>query len=113
MEYAGADVSSDGSSDGDAPVVTVALRNTGERPSREVVQVYFSPADGTQPIRLVGWAATDVDPGATAEVAVRCDSRPPPAGGTPRPPSFMSGSAAGELLVARGLGDVRLRLPLS
>jgi beta-glucosidase len=93
---------------GEAPLVTVCLHNTSGRSAREVVQVYLSPADPTQPVRLVGWAAADVAAGETAEVAVACDARAlrrwsddgwQPVGG-------------GELLVARGLGDVRLRLPL-
>ena len=50
--------------------VTVTLRNTSARASREVVQVYLSPADAGQPVRLVGWAAADVPAGDTAEVVV-------------------------------------------
>ena len=33
------------------------VTNTGIRESREVVQVYFEPADPDQPVRLVGWQA--------------------------------------------------------
>jgi beta-glucosidase len=94
---------------GDAPAVAVSLRNTSGRPSREVVQVYFSPADAAQPVRLVGWSAVEVPPGETAEVTVACDHRmwrrwDAAAGGWAR----LDGD--GELLVARGLGDVRHRL---
>jgi beta-glucosidase len=90
--------------------VTVGLRNTSARTSREVVQVYLSPADSGQPVRLVGWAAADVAAGDAAEVAVRCDERmwrrwDVDAGG-------WAALDGGELFVARGLGDVRLRLPI-
>ena len=44
----------------------MTLRNTADRASREVVQVYLAPADPDQPVRLVGWAAADVAAGATA-----------------------------------------------
>lgn len=95
---------------GDAPVLTVTLRNTADRASREVVQVYFQPADPELPVRLAGWATADVAPGVSAEVVVRCD---------PRMWRRWNSSAGrwdrldgqGELLIARGLGDVRLRFP--
>jgi beta-glucosidase len=93
----------------DAPRVAVSLRNTANRTSREVVQVYFDPADADQPVRLVGWAGVEVPAGAVAEVTVTCDARMwrrwnADVGGWDRI------HGAGELLIARGLGDVRLRL---
>jgi beta-glucosidase len=94
----------------DDACVTVTLRNASRRASREVVQVCLSPADPGQPVRLVGWAAADVAAGDTAEVVVRCDERM-----WRRWDAEAAGWArldGGELLVARGLGDVRLRLPL-
>ena len=75
-----------------------------------MVQVYLAPAEPDQPVRLVGWAAADVPAGDTAEVVVGCDERM-----WRRWDGASGGWAAldgGELLVARGLGDVRLRLPL-
>ena len=92
----------------DRSTVTVTLRNTADRDSREVIQVYLSPADAGQPVRLVGWATADVPAGDTADVVVRCDDR--------MWRRWDAGSAGwarldgGELLVARGLGDIRLRL---
>ena len=94
----------------DGRTVTVALRNTSARASREVVQAYLSPAEPDQPVRLVGWAAFDVPAGATADVVVHTDERmwrrwdADACGWT-----TLEG---GELLVARSLGDVRLRVPV-
>lgn len=86
------------------------LTGGADRASREVVQVYLSPAESEQPVRLVGWATADVPAGGSARVVVRTDPRmwrrwDAAAGG-------WSALRGGELLVARGLGDVRLRLPL-
>lgn len=72
--------------------------------------MYFAPADADQPVRLVGWVAADVEAGSAADVTVQCDARmwrrwDTNAGRWDRI------EGAGELLVARGLGDVRLRLP--
>ena len=39
--------------------VTVLVTNTADRPSREVVQVYWRPADPEAPVRLVGYAVAD------------------------------------------------------
>jgi beta-glucosidase len=90
--------------------VRVTVRNTSDRESREVVQAYFQPADADQPIRLVGWGSVTVPAGGSAEVEVATDARlwrrwDTAAGewGTPL--------TGGELLVARGLGDLRPRLP--
>jgi beta-glucosidase len=60
--------------DGDV-TVRVSLRNTGDRPGREVVQVYLSrPGSSVErPVRwLVGHATVDASPGeeATLEIAV-------------------------------------------
>ena len=94
-----------------APTVAVTVRNTSARDSRELVQVYFEPAEADQPVRLVGWASVDVAAGASAAVEVPTDARlwrrwdtDAARWGTPL--------TGGELLVARGLGDIRSRLPL-
>ena len=47
-----------------------------DRPAREVVQVYWRPADPEAPVRLVGYAVADeVVPGEERSVAVTCDAR--------------------------------------
>ena len=106
-EYADAEVVHDG----DEPRARVSVTNTGERTSREVVQVYFDPAEADEPIRLVGWTAVIVDARNGLRVEVDLDRRmwrrwDESAGGWGTP------LGAGELLVARGLGDIRARLPL-
>jgi hypothetical protein len=82
------------------------LTNTGERASREVVQVYFQPVEPDQPVRLVGWQAVEAAPGesVTADVATnpllwrRWDADQN---------GWSQLSGTGELLVARGLGDIQ------
>jgi beta-glucosidase len=80
--------------------VHVEVTNVGTRTGREVVQVYLRPAD--EPVRLIGWAGVELAPGASAEVGVSCDRRVQRVwhNGSWRP-------VTGEVLVARGLGDIR------
>jgi beta-glucosidase len=109
-EYAAAELAGSGA-DG-APALSVTLRNTAGRASRELVQVYLQPADTDQPVRLVGWSTVEVPAGESATVQVATDARlwrrwDTAAG------AWSTLSAGGELLVARGLGDIRFRLPLS
>ncbi len=92
--------------------VTVTVTNTGQRPSREVVQVYFQPSEGDQPVRLVGWQAVSVAAGESQAVTVQPDARlwrrwDASAG------RWDTLSSGGRLIVARGLGDVRATLALS
>jgi beta-glucosidase len=88
--------------------VAVVLANTAARASLEVVQVYWRP-DSSAPIRLVGYAvADDVVPGEERTVTVACDARAfrlwdEAASGWVSP-------SGGTLLVARGLGDIRLEV---
>jgi beta-glucosidase len=92
---------------GDASVVdgtvSVRLTNTGSRPGREVVQVYLRPDD--EPVRLIGWAVADVGSGETVRVEVRCDARAQRVWADGWQPL-----RGGEVLIARGLGDVRVTL---
>jgi beta-glucosidase len=46
----------------------VKLRNTGDRAGREVVQVYTA-----DPLRLVGFAVAEAEPGAEVEVTVEVE----------------------------------------
>ncbi|WP_232662100.1 beta-glucosidase family protein [Pseudonocardia sp. TRM90224] len=62
----------------DGATVHVTVRNTGARAGREVVQVYVEPPapDPERPVRwLGGFAVVEVEPGATATVAVNVPRR--------------------------------------
>ncbi|MGZ3146067.1 glycoside hydrolase family 3 protein [Lentzea chajnantorensis] len=80
-------------------VVSVRLDNAGDRDGREVVQVYLRAVD--EPVRLIGWAVADVAAGSSALVEVRCSPR------VQRTWSDGWQPLTGDVLVARGLGDVR------
>ena len=92
--------------------VTVEVTNTSARDSRETVQVYLDPAEEDQPIRLFGYQGVDVPAGTTTTVTVACDARLlrrwDDATGT-----WDYLARGGELVVARGLGDVRARIVLA
>jgi len=92
------------------PTAEVTVRNLAEHGSREVVQAYFLPAEPGQPVRLVGWSVVEVAAGASVTVTVAADPRLMrrwDAGA-----ETWAGLSGGELLLARGLGDVRARLKL-
>jgi beta-glucosidase len=97
--------------DGDDESLMIVLSNTANRPSGEVVQVYWRP-DEDAPVRLVGYAVADqVVPGEERTVTVTCDPRAfrlwdEAASDWVIPPG-------GTFLVARGLGDIRLEIPRS
>ncbi|MFB9724370.1 beta-glucosidase family protein [Planobispora longispora] len=58
--------------------VTVAVTNTGERPGREIVQFYLSPAErdaGRPARRLAGFDVVDADPGQTVITTVTLPER--------------------------------------
>ena len=89
--------------------VVVVLSNSAARPSTEVVQVYWRP-EGSAPVRLVGYAIADeVVTGEERVITVDLDRRAlrlwDESAGTCTFP------AGGTLLVARGLGDIRLEIP--
>jgi beta-glucosidase len=96
---------------GPAPTVGVRVRNTSQRASREVVQVYLQPVEDDQPVRLVGWAAVDVPAGEAAEVEVRTDARMWRRWDATAEGWSTLGSG-GQLLVARGLGDIKATLAI-
>ncbi len=91
--------------------VRVTVRNVGDRSSREVVQLYWDPETGDQPVRLVGWAAARVPAGASAQVTVAADARMWRRWDIDSD-GWATLPATGSLLLARGLGDVRVRLPV-
>ncbi len=95
----------------DGSPVEVTVTNTGERRSREVVQVYLAPDGAEEPVRLVGWQPVTLDPGASASVPVSTDARLWRRWDT-EANRWGEPLSGGELLIARGLGDIRARLPL-
>ncbi len=92
--------------------VGVSVTNTGSRRSREVVQLYFQPEEADEPIRLVGWSSVTADPGETVPTTVTADLRLWRRWNT-QADSWQQLTGAGELLLARGLGDIRGRVDLS
>ncbi|WP_394618160.1 glycoside hydrolase family 3 C-terminal domain-containing protein [Lentzea sp. JNUCC 0626] len=89
--------------DGAVGSVSVEVTNTGARAGREVVQVYLRPSD--EPVRLVGFAGVHAHPGETVRVEVPCDPR------AQRRWADGWHPVTGEVVIARGLGDVRVTLP--
>ncbi|HEY8700143.1 MAG TPA: glycoside hydrolase family 3 C-terminal domain-containing protein [Arthrobacter sp.] len=88
--------------------VRVTLRNAGDRAGTETVQLYRFPDDPSVPPRLIGWAQLHLKPGGQASIDVSCD---------PRAQRLWNSTArrwdditGGRIVVARGLGDVRLEL---
>ncbi len=93
------------------PLVSVTVTNTGSRRSREVVQVYFQPAESVQPVRLVGWTSFSADPGESVTAQVNTDARMWRRWNSDTS-SWDALNSGGELIIARGLGDIRATLPL-
>lgn len=94
-----------------APLVSVTVTNTGSRRSREVVQVYFRPAEPDQPVRLVGWTTIDAAAAESVHALVNTDSRLWRRWST-EARKWEVLRSGGQLILARGLGDVRATLSL-
>jgi beta-glucosidase len=97
--------------EGESPTVDLTVTNTGSRSSREVVQVYLRPAAPDQPIRLVGWRAATAAPGQTVPVEVPTDARLWRRWDSATS-SWRALPGGGQLVLARGLGDIRATLDL-
>jgi beta-glucosidase len=89
--------------------VAVTVTNSGSRQSREVVQVYFRPDAADEPVRLVGWTSLTAQPGESVRVDVRTDARMWRRWDVAAS-AWTTLSGGGQLLIARGLGDVRCAL---
>jgi beta-glucosidase len=94
-----------------SPAVAVTVTNTGSRDSREIVQVYLLPAEPDQPVRLVGWRAVTAAPGESVRAEVHTDERLWRRWSTANN-RWEALAPGGQLLLARGLGDIRARLDL-
>jgi beta-glucosidase len=86
--------------------VDVTVTNTGRHSSRETVQVYLQPHEAEQPVRLIGWSCVTLASGGTATVTVPCDARLQRRWDTDN--HSWRPLTGGNVLVARGLGDIRL-----
>ena len=113
--YESASLDGPGPAPGEDVRVRVAVRNTGSRPGREIVQAYVAgPAAVTgRPARALGaFAAVSAAPGERAEVVLTVPARAfavwdPAAGGWARPPgTFM-------VEIGRSSRDLRLRVPVT
>jgi beta-glucosidase len=93
-----------------APVVSVTVTNTGSRQSREVVQVYFRPASADQPVRLVGWTHLTVAAGESVRAKIRTEHWMWRRWDAATNEWASIDVAGGQLLLARGLGDIRATL---
>ncbi|MDT2005405.1 glycoside hydrolase family 3 protein [Rhodococcus opacus] len=88
--------------------VRVEVTNAGSRAGREVVQVYWRPEG--EPVRLIGWAGIDAEPGQTASVDVPVDGRVLRRW---HESEWQLLPLTGEVLIARGLGDIRVTLQVA
>ncbi|MCE7052563.1 beta-glucosidase H [Streptomyces purpurascens] len=95
---------------GEGTTAKVRLRNTGDRPGREVVQLYLAPSepDPSRPARwLAGFASVEAAPGETAEATVELPRRAFESWDeTNASWSFVKGSY--EIQVARSISDRRI-----
>jgi beta-glucosidase len=60
---------------GDALSVGFDVRNTGARAGADVPQIYLTDAAGKRTERLIGWQRVELEPGASAHVAIKADPR--------------------------------------
>ena len=113
--YESASLDGPGPPPGEDVCVRVAVRNTGSRPGREIVQAYVaSPVAGAgRPARVLGaFAAVSAAPGERAEVVLTVPARAfavwdPVAGGWARPPGTFT------VEVGRSSRDLRLGVPVT
>ncbi|MET4224052.1 beta-glucosidase family protein [Oerskovia enterophila] len=122
-EYVGAAVvehpaGSDSASSGDV-LLDVSVRNTGERASREVVQVYVEPDAAStppeapsRPVRwLGGFAVVDAAPGELTTVRVRIPARALQIWDVSSQ-QWVTAAGGHVLRAGRSIRDLRLRAPL-
>jgi len=78
IEFESMEVAADGLPEGDSARLKVRLRNVGDRPGKEVVQVYVSDLESSvpRPVReLKGFAPVRLDPGEAIEVFLVLEDR--------------------------------------
>ncbi|MFF9670678.1 beta-glucosidase [Streptomyces eurythermus] len=99
----------------DGTSVRVRVRNTGERPGREVIQLYLSPAEPApdRPARrLAAFASVEAGPGESAEATVELPRRAFEVwDDTTKAWAFVKGSY--EIFAGRSITDRRLTAPIN
>jgi beta-glucosidase len=122
-EYVGATVVEDPAGSDPAPsgdvLLDVSVRNTGERTSREVVQVYVEPDAAStppeapsRPVRwLGGFAVVDAAPGELTTARVRIPARALQIWDVPSQ-QWVTAAGGHVLRAGRSIRDLRLRAPL-
>ncbi|MFI9804880.1 beta-glucosidase H [Streptomyces sp. NPDC052301] len=99
----------------DGTTARIRVRNTGERPGREVVQVYLSPAepDTGRPARwLAGFASAEAGPGGCVEVTVELPRRAFEAWDE-EAKSWVFVKGSYEITAGRSIADRRLTTPIN
>lgn len=86
----------------------VDLRGGGERDVREVVQAYLRPDADAEPVRLIGFTVLTVPKNGQVTAHIQVESRARRVWDEARN-RWKETLLNGDLLIARGLGDVRLR----
>lgn len=86
-------------------IVHVTVRNSGDRPGREVVQAYLEPVDDSEPPRLVGFSAVEARP---SEAVVATISVPARTLATWTGEGWAARTGGHRLRVGRSAADVRL-----
>jgi beta-glucosidase len=62
-------------SEGNSLTASFTVTNTGDRPGRDIPQVYVTGRGNSKGQRLIGWAIVDLAPGASTRVTVEADPR--------------------------------------
>jgi beta-glucosidase len=111
FEYGNLELSAEDFRDVDGLQVSLEVTNTGERPGKEVIQLYVSDPEAAlprPPKELKGFAKVALEPGETGMVTFKLEARDfsyyDPAYG-----SWVRETGAFEILVARSAADIRLR----
>jgi beta-glucosidase len=114
IEFEGLEVVSDGLPEGDAAQLKVRLRNDGDRPGKEVVQVYVADLESSiqrPPKELKGFTAVRLEPGEAIDVSLVLEDRDL---------AYWDTEARGwriepgrfEILIGRSSRDIKLRASL-
>ncbi len=111
FEYESLDLAADGLAEGEPIELRVKLRNTGDRPGKEVVQVYVADPESSiprPPRELKSFAVVRLAPGETTEIALTLEDRDLAYWDSTRH-SWRIEPGRFEIQVGRSSRDIRLR----